>query len=121
MRLKMFKRNVKLFVGKILAYMPMIPKNYHCTVCGSSVTYFIPSGTKAEIFDRKKIIGGGYRKRCKCPICGANDRMRFLDYILEYKTDIYTNSKNHILHFAPEKCIEKKIRKIQIGGGVYYW
>ncbi len=33
------------------------------------------------------------------------------------KTDIYTNLQNHILHFAPEKCIENRIRIIS-GGDV---
>ena len=105
-------------IKKVLALMPFLQKKYHCTVCGNAVTYFLPAGVKAEILSEKQIIGAGYRKHVRCPICGANDRMRFLDYVLRNKTDIYTNPKNHILHFAPEKCIENKIRSISGGGYV---
>ena len=112
MLLVKFKQNIK----KILAYFPGIPKKYFCTVCESKVTYFLPCGIKADIFEKKEIVGGGYRKNACCPICGANDRMRFLDYVLRKYTDIYTNPSNYVLHFAPEKCIEVKIRKTNGGG-----
>ncbi len=126
MQLRRLKRNMVHVIKRILAFMPMLPKKYYCTVCGSNVTYFLPYGVKTEVFAEKEIIGGGYRKNVRCPICGANDRMRFLDYILCKKTDIYSNPKNRILHFAPEKCIETKIRNVQNRGGagrfrIYYW
>ena len=117
MQLRRLKRNMVHVIKRILAFMPMLPKKYYCTVCGSNVTYFLPYGVKTEVFAEKEIIGGGYRKNVRCPICGANDRMRFLDYILCKKTDIYSNPKNRILHFAPEKCIETKIRNVQNRGG----
>lgn len=110
--MNMSKMHLKAKIKKILATMPLIPKKYHCTVCGSSVAFFLPSGIKTELFQTKNIIGGGYRKNVCCPICDANDRIRYLDYIIKKKTDIYNNSKNNILHFAPEKVIEAQIRKI---------
>lgn len=105
------KRKIKSKIKHTLVYLPLLPRKYHCSVCGSNVAVFFSTGVKADIFMQKRIIGGGYRKNVLCPICGANDRIRFVDYILKEKTDIYTNPDLRILHFAPEKCIEAKIRK----------
>lgn len=109
-------RYIIVKLKKILTTMPFIPKKYNCTLCGSSVTFFLPLGVKSELFQTKNIIGGGYRKKVRCPICGAIDRTRYLDYVLKQKTDIYSNPNNVILHFAPEKAIETKIRKVSGGG-----
>ena len=109
---------LKSKIIKIFATMPFIPKKYYCTICGSSVAFFLPKGIKSELFQTKNIIGAGYRKNVRCPICGAADKTRYLDYILKQKTDIYSNPKNVILHFAPEEAIETKIRKITEGGYV---
>lgn len=114
--MKNIKKNIVNVIKRTLALMPLLPKKYYCSVCGNNSSYFLPFGVKTEIFTEKEITGGGYRKNVRCPICGANDRMRYLDYILREKTDIYTNPRNRILHFAPEKCVETKIRKIQKGG-----
>lgn len=119
----MIKKYLKRLIFKliaILATIPLIPKKYHCTACGNSVAFFLSAGVKTELFQTKKIIGGGYREKVCCPVCNANDRIRYLDYIVKQKTDIYSNSGNVILHFAPEKAIETKIRKIiREGEGKY--
>ena len=43
------------------------------------------------------------------PICGGNDRTRWVNYVIENKLDLLHN-KITILHFAPERQIERKIR-----------
>lgn len=81
-----------------------------CVVCGNGVEEFCPWGIDEEIFLRYHIVGGGYRKNCKCPHCGAIDRERWLYYVLENHTDI-SKMNGKILHFAPEVAIESYIRK----------
>lgn len=85
---------------------------YYCPICNRYVPFFLKSGVKSKIFSQLDIVGGGYRRKVKCPICKANDRIRWLDYVIENKTDIYQNADNVILHIAPERCIEKKIRNV---------
>ena len=113
----MIHPDIKHGIKVTLAKAPLIPKRYYCTVCNNRSTFFLPMGIKAEIFEKKKIIGGGYRRNVRCPLCGSTDRMRFLDYILKEWTDVYTNPDLSILHFAPEACIECKIKE-KLGGGV---
>lgn len=95
---------------KTLATFPFLPKVYKCSICGNNVSFMLPTGTKSEIFNELKIVGGGYRKAVTCPVCGATDRIRWIDYVIENMTGIYTE-KCAILHIAPESCIAEKIRR----------
>ncbi|MBR4385194.1 MAG: methyltransferase domain-containing protein [Treponema sp.] len=79
-----------------------------CSFCGET-SHFGNSGFDYPIFHKYKIIGGGARPNTYCQLCGSNDRIRYLDYVLSNYTDIY-RAKNKILHIAPEKIIEAKIR-----------
>ena len=79
-----------------------------CSFCGET-SHFGDSGFDYPIFHKYKIIGAGIRPKTACQFCGSNDRIRYLDYVLSNYTNIY-RSKNRILHIAPEKLIEKKIR-----------
>lgn len=100
-------------------FFPFIPKKYYCSICGNRSVFFLNWGVKNDIFNRLEIIGGGYRKKVQCPICNSIDRMRWLDYILQNETDVYINAENVILHIAPEKCIEEKIKKSRKNGALY--
>lgn len=96
---------------KAIALSPFIRKPYFCSACGNKVTFMKSFGNKKSgLFQSLNIVGGGYRKYVVCPVCRANDRMRWIDYVLGHETDIYTG-KCSVLHIAPEECIEKKIRK----------
>lgn len=81
-----------------------------CSACKEKVRFFRNYGVKSDFFKKNNIIGGGRRKHVLCPVCGANDRIRWVDYVITRYTNIYTAS-NCILHIAPEKVIENKIRK----------
>lgn len=81
---------------------------YYCNVCKQQVKMFLPGGRKDDIFNEKKIIGGGYRKNCMCPFCESIDRHRWLQYVLETETNILKKNNLRILHFAPEHEVEKK-------------
>lgn len=95
---------------KTLATFPLLPKVCKCSMCGNDVSFMLPTGTKSEVFNELEIVGGGYRKAVTCPICGATDRVRWIDYVIENMTGIY-KEKCSILHIAPESCIAEKIRK----------
>ena len=105
------KKQIIKSIKKVMALVPFHRK-YYCSICDHKVNYFLDFGSTAEIFQNIKIIGGGYREKVQCPICHSIDRMRWLDYVLDKKTDVYEDTQKTILHIAPEKCIEKKIRKI---------
>lgn len=100
-------------------FFSFIPKKYYCSICGKRSVFFDSWGVKNDIFSRLEIIGGGYRKNVRCPFCNSIDRMRWLDYILQNETDVYINTKNVILHVAPEKCIEEKIKKSRKNKDLY--
>lgn len=84
-------------------------KKYFCNLCNSKIPFMLDSGIKSPVFSKRKIVGGGFRKNCICPICGGNDRTRWVNYVIENKLDLLHN-KITILHFAPERQIERKIR-----------
>ncbi len=85
---------------------------YYCNVCQQYSKDFAPAGYKEKLFKRKKIVGGGVRKKCICPVCGSIDRIRWIYWVLENKTDIFANKREmSVLHFAPEKQIEERLRK----------
>ncbi len=114
-------KNLRKNIKRIIALFPFFPKKYYCSICGKHVTFFLNYGVKSEVFSELKIIGGGYRENVRCPLCNGIDRMRWLNWIIENKTDIYTNSDNAVLHIAPERCIEEKIRRkagIYISGDI---
>ena len=84
-------------------------KNYRkCTICGKR-SFFTDYGVSSPIYQKFNMSCGGYRENVTCQHCGANDRVRYVDFIITKYTDIYTG-KNAVLHIAPERSIEKKIR-----------
>lgn len=84
---------------------------FYCNCCIHYVPYMISAGYSAPVFEKVRVAGGGVRHHAKCPYCGSVDRNRFVEYVLETKTDIYQNLQADILHFAPEDMIEMKLRK----------
>lgn len=81
-----------------------------CVVCGNNIAEFCPGGISEGIFAVHHIIGGGYRRNCKCPHCGTIDRVRWQYYVLENYTDI-SRIAGRVLHFAPERVIETYIKR----------
>lgn len=67
-----------------------------CNCCGKSFKYFLPFG------DLKK------RPNALCPWCFSLERTRLLWYFLK-NTDVL-KTHNTILHFAPAKFIEEKLK-----------
>lgn len=104
-----FAYNLKYKLIKFFAALPFDRR--HCIICGKESLYFLPYGQKENIFQQFKIIGGGWRKNCKCPHCNSLDRYRWTWYVILNFTDILS-TECKVLHIAPEPQIAKKIKMI---------
>lgn len=87
-------------------------EKYYCNLCNTRVPFMLDTGSESPIFLKRKIIGGGKRENCVCPVCGGNDRERWLQHILLRELHMGDKAAT-VLHFAPEKQVEKNIRKKQ--------
>ena len=77
-----------------------------CLLCGNYVSDFFPGGIKSVLFKEYRIIGGGPREHCICPICGGPDRYRWIRWILD--NEIKPRKRTgRVLHFAPEYGLEQ--------------
>ncbi len=88
-------------------------KNHYCCLCGHTMPVMLKFGQESPAFHSKKIVGGGIRWS-RCVFCGSLDRNRWVQYVLEHKTDIYTRL-TRVLHFAPEPMIREKLRAEHCG------
>lgn len=83
---------------------------FFCPCCKNHIRHFLPAGEKnSELFNLFHIIGGGYRENAICPVCGALDRTRWQQYVLEHFTKILSEKCN-VLHIAPEDALYRSIR-----------
>lgn len=87
-----------------------LKKDKYCISCNEAVLDFMELGEDNKIFVKKNIIGGGIRKG-KCPCCGSSDRERYINFILDSYCSLFDNTEKKILHFAPEKNLQQKIRQ----------
>lgn len=96
---------------------PQLDGLQYCVVCKNKPSKFLPSGVKAEIFNKHYVIGSGYRENNICPCCGVKDRMRWFYYLLKNKLCIL-NATGRLLHFAPENPIYDYIKQ---NGNIDYY
>lgn len=83
--------------------------SYYCLCCKNRIRKFLPAGERhSGIFERFHIIGGGYREESACPVCGALDRTRWQQYVLEHFTEIL-HKRCNVLHIAPEDALYRFI------------
>lgn len=85
---------------------------YFCNLCETTVPFMLDTGIESPVFIKRNIVGGGKREKCVCPLCGSLDRERWLQYVLKNEIKLY-NQDAVVLHFAPERQIEAKLRKNQ--------
>lgn len=69
-----------------------------CPVCGNT-------SCKFEAF------GSPPRPDAQCMFCGALERHRFVWRYFELETNLFDKNKKKVLHVAPEKCFESRLRK----------
>lgn len=79
-------------------YDTVIKEFKQCTICKQSIKLFLPYGTK-------------YRKNSCCPVCGSLERHRTIWKVIE-KESIFRNENLKMLHFAPEKVLAEKFKKM---------
>lgn len=77
---------------------------YKCPLCASCLKTFLPHGLNHPVLTERKVVGGGYRKNSRCPVCGSVDRERLLYLFLMQKTDVFKKPIK-LLHVAPEKRV----------------
>jgi len=98
------------FRRSINKYAFWMTANNYCLFCKNYSRINLPHGTLLTISKRylkKSVPTKGLRVNAVCPTCCSYDRERFLNYILENYTTIYSENY-HILHIAPEKNIKDK-------------
>lgn len=79
-----------------------------CILCGYPLEKFTPFGLNSTLFEEKNVVGGGYRENAICPCCGSLDHTRWIYWIIQQYTDIFSRDCT-IVHFAPEKSLRKKL------------
>lgn len=84
----------------------------NCCFCNKSDVLFEAGGIKNSFFETNRVVGGGYRERCICPVCGSLDRERWIYYLLKNVINIF-EKENTVLHFAPEKQIKSLFEKCE--------
>ncbi len=57
-------------------------------------------------------FGINERPNAQCPKCLSLERHRLLWMFLGVNTDLFKKEKLRILHFAPEKCISERLKKL---------
>ena len=75
----------------------------HCPVCGRSSRGFIP-------------IPGKPGRKILCPWCNSRERHRLIWLFFQRQTDLFDGRPKTMLHFAPEKAFEPRLRKL-LGSG----
>jgi SAM-dependent methyltransferase len=78
--------------------MPHLTDERFCPVCGKSSHRFRP-------------FGAGPRRDAQCAHCGALERHRFVWLYLLTKTDLFDSKAKKMLHVAPERCFEPRLRE----------
>lgn len=67
-----------------------------CPVCEARLARFMPVGGRAE---------------AECPVCGARERHRALWPLLLERLSA-ASGPTRLLHFAPERCLEPRLRRL---------
>jgi len=85
-------------------------KKFRCCFCKENFSKFDPFGIPGQVFQEKKIIGGGYRKNARCPKCKSIDRERHVFLYLEKKTSVLKDNLK-LLHVAPENRLRNSLQE----------
>ncbi len=74
-----------------------------CPVCGRSTRMFLEHGTPP-------------RQGARCPWCQALERHRLVWWYFRSSTDLFDGRPKRVLHLAPERCLEPRLKEA-IGAG----
>lgn len=73
----------------------------YCPICDSSFDKFLPAGDP-----------GRERDNARCPRCDSLERHRLLWLFLQREINFFGGPRR-ILHFAPERCFEERISRLE--------
>lgn len=82
---------------------------YQCPLCGAHLRTFRPFGGRSQAFASLQVVGGGYRRNARCPICRCLDRERLVYLSLPRITDVF-EKHTRLLHVAPERQLSAKLK-----------
>jgi hypothetical protein len=100
-----FERSVRLAIRRVRFF----GTRRYCPVCGGYARYFLPA-TRAGTF------GSNPRPDARCPFCYSLERHRLLWHYLRHMTDLLHRPDARLLHVAPERCLEPRLRE-RMGSG----
>lgn len=107
--MKAFKR----FVRNFIRFFQFAGFKYYCPFCNRHARIFTPityyPGQKT--IDKYKIIAMGINPHYRCPRCNSSDKERLVWKYLTTHADILSPDRQlSVLHIAPEKNTQKKLR-----------
>lgn len=85
---------------------------HHCCLCGRRVRRFLPyrpAGGTLPLVLRNQDVVGSDTDNFECPVCGCHDRERHLFHYLQASGLKTAVRGARILHFAPERQLQRKI------------
>ncbi len=106
---KYFKKIARLS----LRYVRFAGTRYYCALCGGRARVFTPIKTYPgqKTIDKYQIVAMGVNPHYRCPRCNSSDKERLVWKYLTTHTDILTATRPlSVLHVAPEKNTQKKVR-----------
>ncbi len=74
-------------------------RKHCCPLCQSELSLFLPFGLVP-------------RPNAWCPVCGSRERHRLAWMTLEQKTNLFDTSSKSLLHIAPERIVEDKVKNL---------
>jgi SAM-dependent methyltransferase len=83
---------------ELLRKLPYLGVGRRCPVCGRRSRRF-------------RAFGRAAREGAQCIHCGALERHRLLWLFLERRTDLLAAGPRRLLHVAPERCLEVRLRR----------
>lgn len=93
-----------------------LPGRCQCNICGGKFKHFLPYRGGSRYLPpliRELNVVGSDVDHFECPCCGSTDRERHLAFYLTQKNLLNLMRGSRILHIAPERHLEKRIRDAQ--------
>jgi SAM-dependent methyltransferase len=80
---------------------------HYCPVCESSLSRFLSYDRQA-----RTLMGYALPMNAVCPVCGSLERHRLTWLFLNERTDLFSGRPKRVLHMAPERQLEARLRAV---------
>ncbi len=112
---KLYNKTIRRPYSRITSYANKLGKKKKCYICGNTFDHFLKyhgGNDKIPEFRKRLELVDSDRDQFGCPYCNSFDRERHLFMYFD-KANIWERFRNaRILHFAPEKNLSRKIKKL---------